>query len=147
MSHECKSCVVWDGLSSFWVAGLGREYGILLPSVASLSSFLCFYGNHSHTDDSADGDLLHVHAAPRYPVLEATIIPWEFGLCFPSLFLEAHQQYTLWMSLLSDPSISGLEVFTNELMSLNEICLMDAFHISRVLRSRSHYELWVAQVW
>ncbi len=38
--------------------------------------------------------------------------------CFPTLFLEAHQQCTFWMSPLSEQYISGPGVSTNELMSL-----------------------------
>lgn len=42
---------------------------------------------------------------------------WCLLQCFPTLFLEAHQQYTFFMSPVSDPSISGLGVSTNELIS------------------------------
>ncbi len=37
--------------------------------------------------------------------------------CFTTLFPKVHQQYTIWMSLLFDPSISCLIVSTNGLMS------------------------------
>ncbi len=43
--------------------------------------------------------------------------PCSFHQCFPTLFLEAHQHCTCWMSPLSDLYISGPGVSTNELMS------------------------------
>ncbi len=41
--------------------------------------------------------------------------------CLPTLFLEAHQQCTFWMSPLSDQYISGPGVSTNELI---QVCLI-----------------------
>ncbi len=41
--------------------------------------------------------------------------------CFPTLFLEAHQQCTFWMFPLSDQYISGPGVSTNELI---QVCLI-----------------------
>ncbi len=43
------------------------------------------------------------------------------GQCFPTLFLEAHQQCTFWMSPLSDQYISGPGVSTNE---WSQMCLI-----------------------
>jgi len=42
---------------------------------------------------------------------------------FPTLFLEANQQYTLRISPLSDPYIADLEVSIYELLS-NQVCLV-----------------------
>ncbi len=43
--------------------------------------------------------------------------PFTVEQCFPTLFLEAHQQCSFWMSPLYDQYISGPGVSTNELMS------------------------------
>ncbi len=43
--------------------------------------------------------------------------PCSLHQCFPTLFLEAHQHCTCWMSPLSDLYISGPEASTNKLMS------------------------------
>lgn len=49
-----------------------------------------------------------------------------FFFFFPTLFMVAHQQYTFWTSPLSDPSVLGLRVLKENVLSLRKvwICML-----------------------
>lgn len=90
----------------FSVNGLGERFSMKMQSHKSSIFSILYLSWYSEWDTWFNLKILGTGAS-----LEST------EHCLPTLFLQPHQQHTFRISPLFDPSISGLEFSSNELMS------------------------------